>query len=442
VSGDDDRRELAKSQDEVPQPPTPGTVPTPQSHFASRFAGLKGAIGPILTTIIAFFAGGLVVLVTGKNPFKVYNAVFNGTGINWFFHVGHHSARIPFSTHKMWFPWDTASIAAGNLQQTLLLTTAIVLTGLAVAFAFRCGMFNIGGQGQYLVGSYFAVWLGTSFVHLNPWIHVTITVVAGALAGAALAGIAGILKATVGAHEVISTIMLNWIAVWVGEYLFGEQGPLQGPQPSVPISNSIADGAKLPVFWGLALLQGLSIGIFIALAMLVVYWIIINRTTLGFEVRAVGFNPEAARYGGISVARNYFLAMAIAGGFAGLAGALDIAGWEYNIGQNDIPVNQIGFIGIAAALLGRNTAVGVGFASLLFAALINGTSGRQLDPSIFRPDLAGNLTTIIQGLVILFVGLNLGGLWMTFRRRRHKGRIDEAGIPQAPALPDAEREGL
>ena len=255
-------------------------------------------------------------------------------------------------------------------------------------------------------------------MHLNPFVHVVLCLVAGTLAGAVWAGIAGILKATVGAHEVISTIMLNWIAYWVGSYLFGEGGPLQGSQASIPISNDIAEGAKLPVFWGIALLQGLSIGIFIAVAMLVVYWLIINRTTLGFEVRAVGFNPEAARYGGVSVARNYFLAMAIAGAFAGLAGALDITGWEYRIGENDIQASTIGFIGLASALLGRNTALGVGVAALLFGALINGTSGRQLDPSIFRPDLAGNLTTIIQGLVILFVGLNLGGVWVWWKRRR------------------------
>jgi simple sugar transport system permease protein len=410
--------ELAVTQDEVAQPPAPGLTPTPQQHFASRFGGFSGVLAPVITTVIAFFMGGLVVLVTGKNPFKVYRAVFDGTGINWFFHVGNHSARIPFSTHHMWFPWDTASVAAGNLQQTLLLTTPIILTGLALAFAFRCGLFNIGGQGQYVVGTIFAVWLGTSFVHLNPAAHVLLCLVAGTLSGAVWAGIAGVLKATVGAHEVISTIMLNWIAYWVGSYLFGEGGPLQGSQVSIPISNDIADGAKLPVFWGVALLQGLSIGIFIALAMLVVYWLIINRTTLGFEVRAVGFNPEAARYGGVSVARNYFLAMAISGAFAGLAGALDITGWEYRIGENDIQASTIGFIGLAAALLGRNTALGVGLASLLFGALINGTSGRQLDPSIFRPDLAGNLTTIIQGLVILFVGLNLGGFFAWMKKRR------------------------
>ena len=271
-------------------------------------------------------------------------------------------------------------------------------------------MFNIGGQGQYIVGTTLAVWVGASFLGMNPFLHVLLCLVVGTLGGAAWAGIAGILKATVGAHEVISTIMLNWIAIWVGAYLFGQGGPLQGRRRSPSRSRTTSPtGAKLPVFWGLALLQGLSIGIFIALAMLVVYWIIINRTTLGYEVRSVGFNPEAARYGGISVSRNYFLAMAIAGAFAGLAGAVDITGWEYRIGENDIHASQIGFIGLAAALLGRNTAVGVGFASLLFGALINGTSGRQLDPSIFRPELAGNLTTIIQGLVILFVGLNLGG---------------------------------
>jgi ABC-type uncharacterized transport system permease subunit len=399
--------------------PPPPEAPQPSQSFPSRFGGLKGAIGPVITTLIAFLMGGLVVLATGKNPFKVYHAIFNGTGLNWFFHIGNHSARIPFSTQKVWFPWDTATVAAQNLQQTLLLTTPIILTALAVAFAFRCGMFNIGGQGQYFAGTIFAVWLGASFTSLNPFLHVTLCLIVGALAGAVYAGIAGILKATVGAHEVISTIMLNWISIWVGSYLFGQGGPLQNKaQPFIPLSSDVAEGAKLPVFWGSTLLQGLSAGIFIALAMLVVYWIVINRTTLGFEVRAVGFNPESARYSGISVARNYFLAMAISGSFAGLAGAVDITGWEYHIGETDIHASTIGFIGLAAALLGRNTALGVGLASLLFGALFVGTSGRQLDQSIFRPDLAGNLTTIIQGLVILFVGLNLGGVGAWLRRRR------------------------
>jgi simple sugar transport system permease protein len=400
--------------------PSPEGIPNVSTGLLRRVHGIYGIVGPLGTTVVAFLMGGLVIAVTGHNPFRVYGAIFDGTGLNWFFHVGSHSIRLPFSTTKVWFPWDTASVAAQNLQQTLLLTTPIILTGLALAFPFRSGLFNIGGQGQYLVGAYMSVWIGSSFVGLQPFAHVALTIVCAALAGAVWAGIAGLLKATVGAHEVISTIMLNWIAVWVGEYLFGLGGPLQNTQQtSIPISQSIAEGAKLPVFWGPKLLQGLSVGIFVALAMLVVYSIIINRTILGFEVRAVGFNPGAAATNGISVAKNYFLAMAIAGGFAALGGACDILGWEYQMGPGDIQVSQVGFIGLAAALLGRNTAVGIGASSLLFGALFNGTSGRQLDASIFPPELASNLTTIIQGLVVLFVGLNLGGLvvWLRARRR-------------------------
>jgi simple sugar transport system permease protein len=265
--------------------------------------------------------------------------------------------------------------------------------------------------------------VGESFVGLNGPTHIAICLVVGILGGAGLAGLAGFLKAKWGVHEVISTIMLNWIAIWTSSWLLGQGGYLQGAQKAIPVSNPIAEGAKLPIFWGPKLLQGLSIGIFIAVAMLFVYWLLINRSTLGYEIRAVGFNPDAARYGGMSVARNYFLAMAIAGAFAGLAGAIDVLGWRYSLGQLDVQnqAGQIGFIGLAAALLGRNTALGVGAASLLFGALLTGTSGRQLDQSIFRPDLAGDLTTIIQGLVVLFVGLNLAGFAGWLRRRR--GRV-------------------
>jgi ABC-type uncharacterized transport system permease subunit len=389
--------------------PAPGGVPPPQARLGRAFSGwIGGIVVPIVTTLIAFMMGGLVVLATGKNPLKVYRAVFDGTGLNWL---------LP------WVGGEERVTAALNLQQTLLLATPLMLTGLAVAFAFRCGMFNIGGQGQYFAGAYFSVWLGGHFAHLATFWHVLLILVAAALAGAFWAGIAGILKATVGAHEVISTIMLNWIAVWIGSYLFGQGGPLQNPQQKfVPISGDVADSAKLPVFWGDPLLQGLHVGFFVSIAALVVFWIILNRTTLGYEVRAVGFNPEAARYGGINVPRNYFLAMAISGLFAGLAGAMDILGWQFRLGQADVKASSIGFVGIAVALLGRNTAVGVGFGALLFGALLNGTSGRQLDPEIFRPDLAGNLAQIIQGLVVLFIGAETLVLSVTrFRRKPRRG---------------------
>jgi ABC-type uncharacterized transport system permease subunit len=402
---------MSQPLDPTPSDPS-GLGPEPQATLGERWdieQRAQGILAPVLTVLLAFFVGGLVVLITtGKNPLDTYRAIFDGTGLNWLF---------------PWVTGDERITAALNFQQTLLIMTPLILTGLAVAFAFRCGMFNIGGQGQYLAGSIFAVWIGTSFDDMQPFVHVLLAVVAATLAGAAWAGIAGFLKATVGAHEVITTIMLNWIAIWVAQFLFGLGGPLQDDaQPEIPISADVVPGAKLPVFWGDPEFQGLSIGIFIAVAALVVYWIVINRTTLGYSVKAVGFNPEAARYGGISVSRNYFLAMAISGSFAGLAGSMDVLGWQFHIATSDINASQIGFIGIAVALLGRNTAVGVGLSALLFAALLNGTSTRNLDPEVFEPQLASNLTVLIQGLVVLFVGADVIILSLLSRLRRRPAK--------------------
>jgi general nucleoside transport system permease protein len=421
-------------------PPHLGTTEPPdggdKASFATRYALAQkagGIVVPLLTVFLAFLIGGVVVLITtGSNPISTYKAIFEGAGLNWFTEVGSHEIRVPLTDAHVWFPWnvdDIESTAAFNLQQTLINFVPLVLTGLAVGFAFRCGMFNIGGQGQYLGGAIMAVWIGSELPGLPSVVHVLFAVIAGALVGAAWAGIAGFLKATVGTHEVISTIMLNWIAIWIGVFLFGLGGPLQNDtQPFVPVSNDVVEGAKLPIFWGDPFLQALHVGFFVALAALVVYWITLNRTTLGYEVRAVGYNPEAARYGGISVARNYFLAMAISGGFAGLAGAIDTVGWAYRINTNDVLISsQIAFVGIAVALLGRNKAIGIGLSALLFASLVTGTSTRNLDPEIFRPELASNLTVMIQGLVVLFVGadvliLSLFGL----RKRRRRQRAEAA----------------
>jgi simple sugar transport system permease protein len=197
--------------------------------------------------------------------------------------------------------------------------------------------------------------------------------------------------------------MLNWIAIWTGKWLLeAPDGFLQGADPTLPRSDNIFDSAKLPAIWGA--LQPLHAGIFIALFALIVYHVLLNRTTLGFEVRAVGFNPDAAAYGGISVRRNYFLALAIAGAFAGLAGAIDMVGWKYRLTSTEFDANFYGFTGIAVALLGRNKAVGILLAALLFGALQVGTSPRQLDPAIFNPELATELATMIQALIIAFVG--------------------------------------
>ena len=393
----------------------PGTVPARLALY--QRAG--GIATPLVTTIVAFLIAGLVVVfLSGKNPLSTYREIFNGTGLNWLF---------PWdATCSVRDPGNELCVDAGNLQQTLIAFTVLVLTGLAVAFAFRCGLFNIGGQGQYIVGAVAGFQIGLWFDSLPAAPHILLAFVAAGLAGALWAGIAGFLKATVGAHEVITTIMLNWIAYWAATYLING-GPLQDPvaeEAGAAVSRDIADSAKLPVIWGVQGLQGLHIGLFVALGALVVYTILVNRTTLGYEVRAVGFNPEAAAYGGISVGRSYVMAMAISGAFAGMAGAMAPLGLQFHLTSTSIQLDSyVAFLGIAVALLGRNTAVGIFFAALLFAALQIGTSTRNLDPDVFPPQLANNLTQLIQGLIVLFIGAELLvlSIWQARKRLRRAG---------------------
>jgi simple sugar transport system permease protein len=412
------------SEAAVPPPPLDRDPEGYAPSVAKRLAFYQragGVVVPFLTAVFAFLMAGTVVAATGHNPLDVYKAIFQGAGLNWFFHFGNYHIDVPFTNHHIWFWWDTNTnhTAAYNLTQTLLTTTPLMLTGLAVAFAFRCGLFNIGGNGQYLMGAIVGVYVGSRFVDMAHIPHLVLAIVLAGLAGAFWGAIAGFLKATVGAHEVITTIMLNWIAYWGGSYLFGRDGPLQNHvDKAVPISDDVAQGAHFSAIWGNPALQALHGGIFLAVAALIVFYLVLNRTTLGYEVRAVGFNPEAARYGGISVGRNFIVAMAISGLFAGLAGGLDILGWQFRLGVLDVQVTNIGYIGIAVALLGRNTAVGVGFAALLFGSLFNGVSSRSIDESIFPATLAGNLALIIQALVLLFIGADVLILYIWQARRR------------------------
>ena len=402
-----------------PAPGPEGGGSTVATTLSSHLRG-AGVIAPLVTVIVAFLAGGVVVLLTGHNPLDTYKAIFDGTGLQWLF---------------PWTSGDARDTAAINLQQTLLLTGPLILAGLAVAYAFRAGLFNIGGQGQYIVGGIVAVWVGSSFHSMPHLLHVVLAMVLATLAGAVWAGIAGALRATTGANEVNSTIMLNWIAIWLGVYLFQLGGPLQNhAQHDVPISNDVVPGAKLPVFWGDPQLQGLHVGIFVAVAAAVVYWVLLNRSTKGYEARAVGFNPEAARYAGIHVGRTYILVMGTCGAMAGLAGSLDILGWQFHIATNDIQISQIGFLGIAVALLGRNTALGTCLAALLFGALVQGTSVRNLDPAVFEPQLATYLTGIIQGLVVLFVAADvLIASLLTKARRRARRTPDSREVEVSAA---------
>ena len=331
-----------------------------------------GIVTPLITAVVAFFVGGLVVLATtGKNPITTYRAIFDGTGLNWLF---------------PWASGDERTVAALNLQQTLIQTTPLILTGLAVAFAFRCGMFNIGGQGQYIVGAVVAAYVGIRpHRYLLPGAdrprHRGRRTGRGRL-GRHRRPPEGDRRRARGDHD--DHAQLDRLLDRQLARRLRRAAPDSG-RGVVPSTEDIADSAKLHVFWGDPLLQGLHIGFFIAIGALVAFWVILKRTTLGFGVRAVGFNPEAARYGGISVARNYFLAMAISGAFAGLAAA-----WTFSAGRSRLDLTfvqtaTVGFIGIAVALLGRNTAVGIFLGAMLFGALLNGTSTRNLDPSIFQP---------------------------------------------------------
>jgi simple sugar transport system permease protein len=370
---------------------------------------------PLFTVILAFVIGGLVVLLAGANPFGVYKDLWVGAGFDWPFQ---YLPGNPFGVD--------GTLSEINIISTLVTFTPLVLTGLAVAFAFRCGLFNIGGQGQFWAGAV----AGLLTAHaLGGVAGMALGTLAGAAAGGAWAAVPGALKAFRGAHEVVSTIMLNWIAIYMTSYLFGLGGPLQDASTGSPTSDTVPDSATYPGVWGV--IQPVHIGIFIALGAAVLFWVILNRTTLGYEVRAVGYNPEAARYGGISVSRSIILAMAIAGAFAGLAGVGDVLGRSHQIVTTNLAGDSTGFTGIAVALLGRNTPVGVVLSALLFASL---SSGARLLSGSFSPELASALATIIQGVIILLVGGEAIVRWLMFRSK------PGGGLPEPDAevtLPDA-----
>ncbi|MDP9492243.1 MAG: hypothetical protein M3P42_08625, partial [Actinomycetota bacterium] len=265
-----------------PQDPEQGEPTTWTGRFAV-YQRAGGVITPMLTTLLALIIAGIVVrFTTGESPIDTGRAIVDGSGLPWLIPDSWMDIRDVAGTREF---WDTEELARNNaevnLQQTLIYTTTLILTGLAVAFAFRCGLFNIGGQGQFFLGAILAVAIGAELTSLPRGIHVPLALLCAGIAGAVWAGIAGLLRATVGAHEVISTIMLNWIAYWGGSYLFSLGGPLQSDvSREVPISNDIKESAKLHVWWpDPDNIQGLHIGFFIAIAALIAFWIILNRTT-------------------------------------------------------------------------------------------------------------------------------------------------------------------
>jgi len=360
----------------TPQMPEGGPPePTAGQTFVQRLAVAQdwrsAILIPFLAVFTAFVIGGIIVMLTGV-PFtqmiEAYVALFKGS-------VG--------------------SIKA--ISETLTNATPLILTGLSVALAFRAGLFNIGGEGQLLIGGMVAVVVGFSFGGL-PWIvHLPMALLAGMLGGAAWGFIPGFLRARTGAHEVITTIMLNYIAVLLVQFLLTTTF-FQREGRQDPVSKNVEPSAVLPQLLGwINPALRVNLGLIVALiAAFVINWLLF-RTTLGYEFRAVGANPAAARYAGISVPRVYVLVMVIAGALAGLAGANQILG-VLGRATPGFSGPGLGFDGIAVALLGRSNPWGVVAAALLFGGLKAGGQEMQVAAHV-SPDLIG----VMQALIIMFV---------------------------------------
>jgi len=320
----------------------------------------KGGIISLIAVVLGLLAGALLILVTGNDPVEGFTYLFQG-GLK-----------------------DPERI--GN---TFATATPLILTGLSVAFAFRTGLFNIGAAGQMLFAGFCASAIGLTF-DLPTLILVPIMVIVAFIAGAAWAFIPGLLKARFNVHEVVSTIMMNWIAYWTVYYLV----PKYFKGSTETESKMLADAAtlKMPFLSNLFGGSYINFGLFIAVIMVIVVSFIINRTVLGYELKAVGYNRSAAEYAGISVNRNVILSMMISGGLAGLAGVVQFAGNASLIQIGVLPTE--GFDGIAVALLGMNTPIGVFFSAIFFGLLYSGKGFMSAMTSI-PPDIADVIIAII-----------------------------------------------
>ncbi len=352
-----------------------------------RIAG--GFAVPLGSVVFAFIVGGLIVAVTGGNPFAAYQGLLCG------------GLGIACST-------TTGENPALQISTTIVFFTPLLMTGVAVALPFRAGLFNIGAEGQLLAGSVACTIIGIKFSSLPAPILLPMVLIGGTLAGAIWAGVPGVLKATIGAHEVVTTIMLNYVAQWLVRFLI-VGGPLQAAN-GFSASSPIGAGARLPLFlpndpslflFGLpAGVYRVHTGLLIGLAALVVFAVLLWRTSLGYEIRAVGQSQRAARYGGINVPRTIIITMLIAGAFSGLAGAIQIAGVDHSLTDKYFN-DTTGFDAIAVALLGLGSAVGILLASILFGALHAGGAVMQADAGI-----SSSLVQILQALILFSIAAN------------------------------------
>jgi simple sugar transport system permease protein len=340
---------------------------------------------PALAVLTGLLIGAIAIVASGSNVFEAYYALFVGSfgdpvrfynGFQQFFSTGETSGLL-----RAIYPFT----------ESLVTATPYIFAGLSVALGFRCGLFNIGAEGQFFIGALTSAFVGYSITGLPAFIHLPLAILAGMAGGALWGTIPGYLKARFGAHEVVNTIMMNWIAFRLSDWL------LNGPMKASgfrPVTPNIEHTAELPRFFPdpLRLNWGFILALVVAY---IVYWFLF-KTTLGFEIRSVGANPDAARYAGMNIIRNFVMVMALAGGLAGLAGASQVLGVDHWVGQGFSA--GYGFDAIALALLGKSHPAGVVLAALLFGFLRSGATRMQ--------SIAGvpiDIISIIQGLVIVFI---------------------------------------
>lgn len=357
--------------------------------FTGLVIGALVIAGTDVTVIAAwgnfFQAPGAAFAATWTSIATAYGALFGGSlgypanmleGFKIFFSTGDNAALL-----KAFYP----------LSESLTTATPYIFAGLAVAVGFRCGLFNIGAEGQFFMGALGAAFVGYSFRGIPAYIHLPLAILGGVTAGALWGAIPGYLKAKFGAHEVVNTIMMNWIAFRLSDWLLN--GPMKAPGFR-PVTQTIDAAAELPRFFAapMRLNWGFVLGLLVAW---LVYWLLF-KTTIGFEIRTVGANSSSAKYAGINIVRNFVLAMVISGGLAGMSGASQVLGVDHWVGQGFSA--GYGFDAIAIALLGKSHPLGVVLAALLFGVLRGGATRMQ--------SLAGipiDIISIIQGLVIIFV---------------------------------------
>lgn len=325
---------------------------------------LRNILIPVIALLLGIIVGTIIMVVSGYDPVAAYTALWNGAfGSSYY------------------------------LGEVIRQVTPYILAGLAVAFAFRVGLFNIGVEGQFIVGWLASVWVGLAF-DLPKIILLPLSLLASMAAGALWAFIPGLLKARFRVHEVIVTIMMNYIALHVTNYFI--RSVITNNKDRTP---NIPDAASLRSPWleSLTDYSRLHWGIIIALVCAVIMWFLLEKTTRGFELRAVGFNQHAAHYAGMSVNKNIILSMVISGIFAGLAGSMEGLG-TFGYAAVKGGFTGVGFNGIAVALLGGNTALGVVFSALLFGALKVGSLNMPLEAGV-----PNELVDIIIALIVFFV---------------------------------------